>query len=367
MTSIQVPTLGDQVAENLLKRFSDLGILNSKPLVSPYVPSIPLVRPEPVVSPTDATALETNIKAQEIALKEAIDNQKYYIDQAAKTGKLWFMNPKRFLQYSEFVFCTPEMAEDLQQRNIANRNKTASYIDSLARDMFNGRWLQTAESISIDLYGIFYNGQHRIDALLLAAKMAQKAGIPFAGVPLYFTFGVPSSARYAEDSGIKRSTKQKLRYLGFDQMTDQTTAVLRAMIQGATRKNSRITDSEIGVFYKKYEDVVQWATHSIAKPIRSDVHAALARAALWFGKEEFQPFCEHYKQMVFKEENDPAAVLYKYIVQIRGKTGVSGVTVYRKTNYALDAFLSDRKIFKLRERETDFFEWLPGWEVPTKD
>jgi hypothetical protein len=158
-----------------------------------------------------------------------------------------------------------------------------------------------------------------------------------------------------------------LRYLGFDQMTDQTTAVLRAMIQGATRKNSRITDSEIGVFYKKYEDVVQWATHSIAKPIRSDVHAALARAALWFGKEEFQPFCEHYKQMVFKEENDPAAVLYKYIVQIRGKTGVSGVTVYRKTNYALDAFLSDRKIFKLRERETDFFEWLPGWEVPAKD
>ena len=194
--------------------------------------------------------------------------------------------------------------------------------------------------------------------------MALKEGKPFAGVPLYFTFQVPSSARYAEDSGKKRSTRQKLQYLGFGKLTARTTATLRAMMEGSTRKGNRVTDSEIGDFLNKHGEIVNWAIHSLPS-VRSDVSAALAKAALWFGKERVEPFCEHFRKMVFKEDNDPAGTLYKYLVQIKTKKGVYGVTVYRKTEFAIDAFIHGRKVSKLYEREKDWFDWLPGWEIPS--
>ena len=351
------PTLGDAVAENLLKRFADLGILDKQPLV-------PIPSEKPAIISV-APAMQVNAHAEEAMLAQAIANQRYYVEQAAKTGKPWFHHPKQAFQYSEFVFCTPQMAEELEDHNVDNRNKSLPYIEALARDMLNGRWLQTEESLGIDLYGIFYNGQHRSTALITAARMAEKSGVNFAGVPLYFTFQVPTAARYVEDSGRKRGAKQKLEYLGAGKLTCQTTAVLRALMEGSVRSGRRVTESELGSFLVKHKETLDWVATAMPKT-RSDVQAAIAKAALWYGKDKIEPFCKRFRDMVFTENNDPACTLYKYLVQIKGKGGVYGVTVYRKTIFAIEAFLGGRHVSKLYEREKDYFDWLPGWEVPVK-
>lgn len=355
---MSAPTLGDAVAQNLLQRFAELGILDRQPL-------IPLAKPAvSAATPSIPNVVRVNSEMERKLMEEAIANQRHYLAQAAQTGKPWFHHPKNVFQYSEFVLTTTEMAEELEKHNVDNRNKSMPYIEALARDMLNGRWLQTEESLGVDLYGTFYNGQHRSAAVILAAKMAEKEGKPFNGVPLYYTFQVPPSARYVEDSGRKRSAKQKLEYLGM-KLTNQTTAVLRAMMEGAIRKGRRVTDSELGSFLMIHKEAVDWATKAMPAT-RSDVQAAFAKAALWYGTEKLEAFCDRFRKVTFTKESDPANALYRYLNKIKHKPGIEGVVVYCKTVAAIDAFIHERPMSKIYEKGKDFFDWMPGWEVPAK-
>lgn len=328
-------TLGDTVEEHVMRRM--------KELFPDLVASLPAV----------------NRQAHETTMQLASANQTYYLDQAKQTGRPWFQNPRFLHQYSEHVLITPAMAILLLEYNAGNRNVDEALIDAYARDLTNGRWLQSGECIQIDLAGNMFDGQHR-------AKAIVKAGKPS---PIYVTWNVPCEARFVVDSGRKRNINQKTAFVIGDTagMGNKLAAVCKAMMMGCSYRGYRFSESEIAGFAMKHEKTLQWLAKHIPG-YRADVQAVLGKALLWYGEALTEEFAEKLVKCVFPTAGDPAGSLYRFLQKTRNQRGqcVPGITIYKKTLAAFDHFLNGRQIERLFDKDEDIFEWETGWVVPAK-
>jgi len=90
---------------------------------------------------------------------------------------------------------TPMMAEAMLAYNSDNRPISVSHVASLAREMLNGNWEHTGESIKFSDDGHLNDGQHRLRACI-------SAGVPFA---TDVRFGIPRASFAVTDRGRKRT------------------------------------------------------------------------------------------------------------------------------------------------------------------
>ncbi len=336
--------------------------------IQPSIPmqsDLPLAIAPPVVTavPAIITSLDwpecpSTCDAEEWRL--ALENRDYYLKCAEQDGykKPWFQYPRVANQYSQFVYISPEMAEELLKWNPINRKIITGHIDALRRDIQNHRWLQTHESIAINKLGNMHDGQHRALAII-------KAGVPW---PIYVTWNVPPSGIYATDSGNKRGAAEKLAMLFPDlKMTHKTAALCRSMMGGLTNRGIRYTESEIADFMLKHKKVVNW-TFQAMKSHRADLQAVIGKSLLWWGEAVVGPFVERLRTIQFCGEGDPAKALYVWLQnsrkQGRQSAYVGPVIYYKKALGAITAHAMKRDAKKVVARDQDVFEWLPGWEVP---
>ena len=63
---------------------------------------------------------------------------------------------------------TPSYARKLLNNNPSNRLIRARAVESMARDISNGKWQLTGESIKISSDGSLIDGQHRLSAVIKA-------------------------------------------------------------------------------------------------------------------------------------------------------------------------------------------------------
>jgi len=329
----------DSMAKQVLDRLSSLGIVASA---------------SSSASSTAHSVLPTLQEQMAATLARSVENQKHYIESASRNKNLWFQNPRLPYQYSEFVYLTPEMTKQLLECNQNPRKKTPSVVNAYSRDIEAGRWLQTDESITINVALLMHNGQHRAEAII-------KANI---ACPMYVTWNVPVEAQYVQDSGHKRTVQQKLKLIIGARARHKMPALCRAMMGGVQRM--RYTESEIAEFALQFEDLIAWVNKQLPS-FRADVMAVVAKASLIYGRETLEPFCEQLRTVVFKSQDDPANTLYRWLQKIKASSGyIEGVGVYKKTIAAIDAFLENRTLRALYERDTDVFEWESGWTVPKK-
>lgn len=342
MSSASLKPLGKSLtpAQIILDRFLQDGIL--KPSATPNA--------------TKMLPFDPDKQRKEI-YDTAKANQGYYLHQAATTGKPWLHCVRQATQYSEFVLVTPEMAKKVLEFNqrtgrFRNRKLTQKDVKVYADDIKFDRWIPTAESISIDTAGMLENGQHRCEAIMLAETPAI----------MYVTFNVFVLSRFVIDSGRKRSVNDKLNLVVEAPLGPRGAAVCRSMMRGMGAK-AQFSETEISEFALKHEKILHWVSAALpAKAtVRSDMQAAVAKAALWFGTEKLEDFCKRYRTMVFKDELDPAAVLYRYLIRAKGE---SGITIYQKTLGAIDNELKGKSVRCIFEAEEDVFDWVKGWEVP---
>lgn len=338
VTMTQELTLAEQMYQRIIKA------------VEPNGKSVPGLIREQEIEATKKRWKDERRENFEIGEK----NRKFYAEQSAKTGTPWHHNTRSNQQYSEFVLLTPEMASVLLQHNPRNRRLKRATLEAYKRDMLNDNWVQTDEAIGIDKNGNMYNGQHRVTAVLQSGK----------SVVFYFTFNVPIEAKFVVDSGVKRSTTEKLSYIMDNPIGDKMAAVSRAMMRGLAPYKVKHTDSELAAFSAKYAEIIEWTCKSIPK-VRADVQAAVAKSALWYGREAIETFCERFRTLMFNSTSDPAAVLYKYLA--KNARGVHSSIIYGKTLAAIEHHLANREVRSLFEREVDVFEWSPNWEVPTTE
>jgi len=290
----------------------------------------------------------------------ALENHDYYnlCVTKDKDAKPWFQYPRVAYQYSEFVYITPEMAQQLLEYNPLNRKMKLIHVEGLKRDIQNHRWLQTHESIAINKLGNMHDGQHRAVAIIKAET----------GWPLYVTWNVPPEGVYATDSGDKRPINEKLGFLFPDlKMTHKTAALCRSMMWGLQNRGVRYTESEIAAFMFKHKRLVNWTMHSI-RAYRSDLQAVIGKAMLWWGEEVIGLFVERLRTVQFVGEGDPAKALYLWLQnakqQGRRTSYVSPIIYYKKALAAIHAHAAGRDAKRITAKERDIFEWLPGWDVP---
>jgi hypothetical protein len=131
-----------------------------------------------------------------------------------------FTDPLRNWKEQNFIQLTvnPELADYLLKNNHrANRTIKAKVVAKYARDMKQGNWKFTGESIGIDDEGWLCNGQHR----LLAVRKANTT------IQIPFVFGLEKDAMRAMDSGASRSYADQLSISRGDKFktTDLATAI----------------------------------------------------------------------------------------------------------------------------------------------
>ena len=290
--------------------------------------------------------------AEQIDL-EAKQNQLFYLAKSEESGKPWFQCVKENRQYSEFVLVTPEMAKELLKFNVNPRKRIKqARVESYAKDMLSNNWIDTAESIAIDLQGTMHNGQHRINAVIRVGKPQR----------LYFTFNTLARARLAEDSGIGRSATEILDLEITNNLGTKLAAICRSCMRGVSGINENFTHSEISNFAKKYGQTIEWVVR-ICPGHRSDILAVFVKAALWYGPDRIEPFIKRFSDVMFISVNDPARRLHDLAKLSKGCTRVS---LYKKSLAAVNHYLQGNEIAKLMERDKDIFEWDADWSIPSK-
>lgn len=357
---MQENTIGDLVHHNRLLREIPT------PVLAGSQASLPIAIAPTVSQLAHWPACPASCDEQE--WNRAMENHDYYLKCAEQdnNAKTWFQYPRQTLQYSEFVYITPEMAQRLLDFNIlgtaetrgSNRNIKWPHVEGLKRDIQNHRWLQTHESIAINKLGNMHDGQHRAVAII-------KAEI---GWPIYVTWNVPVEGVYATDSGDKRPINEKLAFLFPDlKMTHKTAALCRSMMWGLSSRGIRYTESEIAAFMVKQRRVVDWTIQNM-KVYRSDLQAVIGKGLLWWGEEIVGPFVERMRTVQFCGDGDPAKALYLWLQsakqQGRRTAYVSPILYYKKALAALHAHAANKDTKRINAKEQDIFEWLPGWNVP---
>jgi len=109
---------------------------------------------------------------------------------------------------------TPDNARDYLSKQIPNRHLSFSVARRYARDMVDGHWKDTGEVVKLNPENFMLDGQHRMQAIILAGELAKEERKEFSGVYLTFAVGVPNEARQAMDIGKKRTIADQLSFEG---------------------------------------------------------------------------------------------------------------------------------------------------------
>lgn len=106
----------------------------------------------------------------------------------------------------EMVTVTPDLAAEWLGKNHGNRNQRSMRIDLYARDIIEGRWLVTGETIKFDWSGRLIDGQHRLEAVVAAKKP----------ITILVVRNLDPSVQSVLDTNARRSAADALGFRGVD-------------------------------------------------------------------------------------------------------------------------------------------------------
>ena len=288
--------------------------------------------------------------------RRALEHKEYYELKAIEDNgnKPWFQYPRHPWQYSEFVYCTPAMMQSLLAHMPINRPCKQAWVDAIARDVLNERWLQTHESIAVNKLGNMHDGQHRARGIIKADR----------GWPIYVTWNVAPEAIYVTDSGDKRKINEKLGLLfPENKITHKTAALCRAMMWGLTNRGIRYSESEIAEFSVKHHQVIIWLVSNL-RSYRADLQAVIGKALLWWGEDIVGPFVWRMKKINFLQNDDPAKALYLWLQRAKQGSYSNPIVYYKKALAAIYATVQNKGAKKIYQKQNDIFEWAEEWTVP---
>lgn len=211
----------------------------------------------------------------------------------------------------EQIVVDPEMAREMLAHNENNRNLRPAVVSSYARDMVNGDWMPTAETVKFDWHGRLIDGQHRLHAVIEAATP----------VPLTVARGLQPEAQTVLDMGARRTASDALAWNGLKVYNTTIAAVARlataydaGVIKNAASDVSvKVTNSEVLSWVERNPLVTEAAAlaHQVSPGIGS-TPSPTAFVALKFMELDVDDAIEFLRSTAeFKTEgrNDPRATL----------------------------------------------------------
>jgi len=150
------------------------------------------------------------------------------------------------------VLITPDIAKEMLEKNVNNRNVRKSYVSYFKREIQRGNFITTHQGIAFNKKGELVDGQHRLLGIV-------EANMP---VTMLVTYGVPDETYSVTDDGHGRDTSDRLKNVNVDpRLTrkDSTSFVKSFLLKyvgicAGTSKKSSIKD--LSTFLVNNEDAL---------------------------------------------------------------------------------------------------------------
>jgi hypothetical protein len=108
----------------------------------------------------------------------------------------------------EVVNITSQVAKKYLATNTHNRNLSGSRVDTYATDMLVDKWHLTHQGLAFDTEGVLMDGQHRLNAVILAQEIAGDE--KKISIPMLVTWGVKREAMISIDGMLVRKVGDQL-------------------------------------------------------------------------------------------------------------------------------------------------------------
>lgn len=250
-----------------------------------------------------------------------------------------------------FEKITPAYATTIMEQNVINRPLRPAYVKKLADEMKAGNWVDHHQAIGINCDGSVIDGQHRLQAIITSGTTQT----------FLVVREVPKKAIAVIDAHAHRSVKDGLKIVYNINAT--TRAVSCAMYIDARGSARHLLPAARIDQFKKYQRLIERAERifdtNIPGVCRGNVLAVIARALATRTIEEIEPFCQLLITGESKRSRDRIGIKLRDFLMTKvagqGGRGLSHAAAYRRTEFALDAWLNNRGDETLRDADTELF------------
>jgi hypothetical protein len=130
--------------------------------------------------------------------------------------------------------------------------------------------------------------------------------------------------------------------------------IANQMMKGCSKEE--YAEKYILNFKKKHKSLIDWLFEVVPSAINTGVVGAIGKGVLYYGAERMEPFCKAIGKCDFNGPDDPAHVLWIWLLR---NTGHNTNQAYRRTVTAIRASLKGKKLSNrnLRPSHGDIFEW----------
>lgn len=259
------------------------------------------------------------------------------------------------------VMMTPQLANDILQRNTRNRPLRQSRVDRYARDMKRGDWKVNGETVSISDKGNLMNGQHRLHAVI-------KADVT---VPMTLAEGVDESTFGTLDAGLARTAGDVLGMRGISH-ANNVAAMARMALNykdglsiSTPRSNREIEDA-----FDQHPEMQEYISQTLPliKLSHNTVMVTACFIASRFGEEgdeeRMREFVKGVATGANLEEDDPRLVFRNKMLAMNQdrQRRPEQVVIWYFTQRAIQHYLGGSKLTKLATQKNlrPYFSEIPS-------
>jgi hypothetical protein len=171
---------------------------------------------------------------------------------------------------------SPAQARKMLAQNTTNRKVRPRHVAMLSREIVEGRWAVNGQPVIFANTGRLIDGQHRLEAIVLADKPAK----------LTITRGVPEAAFATLDQGLKRSASDDLRSMGIHNATGAAAAarLILTWTKGMAPKMASVAKTEITDFIRAHPEIGEIV--NTVHPTRRSVPTSAMVAVYWMAHRD---------------------------------------------------------------------------------
>ena len=264
---------------------------------------------------------------------------------------------QRKSMYTQIEKIGPKEAEAYLGKNFQwNRRIRPSVLARFTREMAEGNWHETAETVKITATGVLLDGQHRMKAIV-------DSGVT---LPLLVAHNVnPDSFKYV-DIGATRSFSDVMHTMG-STIQNQQVAIARIVefgiqINGITLNRSPL---ELRALYQKHKKAVDLVYYGKGVPgiTVAPVLAAVALASYYEQHEDIAEFVARLRDGTMQAKRDRNVILLREW-SFANSTGAGGarVTIFLRAQRAVKAFCDGEVLGRLMIPRDEIYEAREGMD-----
>jgi len=256
---------------------------------------------------------------------------------------------------ASYEVVTKSIAENLLERNRANRPLRPSWARTISLLMDSGQWMPNSSGIGIDTDGYITNGQHR----LTGVTMMTTDNWPM----ILVCRGLGERSYLTEDDGKKRQARDILvRNPDEAVRIRSVSSTLRAMLAYSrpTQLNGAWTNLLAMKHFEQFMDSVLFAaamSPSARAPLTSPVLGVIARASHDGADKEmldnFATVMRENRPIIGDPIEDNALLLARVVVTTGRVGGPGAKDLTLRTERALSAYLNGERLQKLHPSRTN--------------